>query len=67
MTRRYVSERRKRPREVAAIDANSRCVVCQQPFLALGGLKVFFENDRRSPGRCCSPVCLAAFRKRGAC
>lgn len=59
MTRRYLADRRKRNRELAAQDAANRCSVCKRPFAEVGHVLEDFLLD----GKYCSDDCLEQARE----
>ncbi len=62
MTRRYVAERRKRNREIAAIDQANRCTECRRNLNEVG----IIVEDFLTPGKFCSDACLRQRRDREA-
>lgn len=62
MTKRYVSERRKRNRELAAVDAENRCRLCKRNLNEVGVIVEDFIID----GKFCSDECLKQFQEQHA-
>lgn len=60
MTRRYVTERRKQHRELAALDRRNRCAECKVDLAEAGQI----IEDFLIVGKFCSDVCLEQYRAR---
>ncbi len=60
MTRHYVAERRKKNREIAAIDQANRCWECKLDLAQAGVVIEDFLID----GKFCSDACLEQFKAR---
>lgn len=59
MTRRYLTDRRKRNQELARLDAAHRCTLCKRSFAEVPAI----IEDFLVTGKFCSDECLAQFRQ----